>query len=123
MKKNQASVFEIKEQCAKIHTSDLNISTLHPCCQKALACKKVEKQGNCTQKTTKFVKADLKFLEFKKIELPNYSFIEADFHGVKPVVFLSKNPFFTYLQPQTADRAPPQYFGRELLNFIQNYRI
>jgi hypothetical protein len=126
MNQYETSLFTTEHACQKSHDNDADMVGLHACCKKALALKKAkecgEKQGGCTKKTTKFVKADLKFLEFKKTELPNIAF-EA----------ILKTPFFPIFSPKTAtnyadfpilvDRAPPQYFGRWLLNFIQVYRL
>lgn len=99
---------------------------LHACCKKALALKKAkecgEKQGGCTKKTTKFVKADLKFLEFKKMELPNIAF-EAVLETPFFPIFSTKTAANYAALPTLVDRAPPQYFGRWLLNFIQVYRL
>ena len=126
MNQSQTSLFTTEHACQKSHEDDADLSGLHSCCKKALALKKAkecnEKQGGCTKKTTKFVKADLKCLEFKKTELPSIAF-EA----------VLKSPFLLLFSPKIAtnyvaplliaDRAPPQYFGRRLLNFIQVYRL
>lgn len=126
MNQYETSLFITEHACKKAHEDDANMAGLHACCKKALALKKAkecgEKQGGCTKKTTKFVKADLKCLEFKKTELPNIAF-EA----------VLKMPFLSIFSPKIAsnyaaipiisDRAPPQYFGRSLLNFIQVYRL
>jgi hypothetical protein len=134
MNQYETSLFETSHACQKQHEdaaektelTAAETAHLHPCCKRALALKKAQacadKQGNCTQKTVKFVKADLKFLEFKQTPLPKIAFI-----AVVPM------PFFSVFSPKTlpnyppitqiADDAPPQYAGRALLNFIQVYRI
>jgi hypothetical protein len=126
MNQYETSLFTTEHACQKARTAAADLTGLHPCCRKALALKKAkecsEKQGGCTKKTTKFVKADLKFLEFKKTELPTIAFET-----------VLKTPFFSIFSPKIVaqyaalpifvDRAPPQYFGRWLLNFIQVYRL
>lgn len=121
----EVSLFEIEHDCEKeVITLDPEIAKLPPCCQKAmLACHKPsqEHQG-CTKHEKKYLKADLKFLEYKKNELPKspdlelIAFIPHHFYTSPKVSFLSE------IQPIIADRAPPQYYGRKLLNFIQVYR-
>ena len=122
----ETSIFETAHACKKTHEDDGSTAHLHPCCKKALALKKAkectENQGGCTKTTTKFVKADLKCLEFKKTELPKIAF-----SGVLDSLFLpvfSEKNLSNYASiPMIAERAPPQYYGRQLLNFIQVYRI
>lgn len=126
MNQYETSLFTTEHACQKSHEDDADMAGLHPCCKKALALKKAkecrEKQGGCTKKTTKFVKADLKFLELKKTELPKIAF-EAVLNTSFSSVF-SPKPAANYAAlPIIADRAPPQYYGRRLLNFIQVYRI
>jgi hypothetical protein len=122
----ETSLFETAHACPKIHEEDASTAHLHPCCKRALALKKAkegcDKKEGCTQKTTKFVKADLKSLEFKKTALPKIVFIKV----LVPILIPAFTQKYTsnYLSiPLIADRAPPQYFGRQLLNFIQVYRI
>ena len=126
MNQYETSLFTTEHACPKSHEDDADMANLHPCCKKALALKKAkecgEKQGGCTQKTTKFVKADLKCLEFKTTELPNIAF-EAVLKSPFYAVFSPKIVANYAALPIIADRAPPQYFGRRLLNFIQVYRL
>ncbi len=126
MNQYETSLFTTEHACQKSHEEDADMANLHPCCKKALALKKAKecgkKQGGCTQKTTKFVKADLKFLEFKKTELPNIAF-EAVLKAPFPSIFSQKIAANYAALPIIADRAPPPYFGRRLLNFIQVYRL
>ena len=126
MNQYETSLFTTEHACQKSRESDADMAGLHPCCKKALALKKAkecnEKQGGCTKKTTKFVKADLKCLEFKTTELPKIAF-EAVLKTPFLSVFSPKIAANYAALPIIADRAPPQYFGRRLLNFIQVYRI
>lgn len=127
---SETSLFETTHACKKQH-EDATVTTaatahLHPCCKRALAEKKAracaEKQSGCTKTTIKFVKADLKCLGFKTADLPEIEFI-----------LVSNKPFITVFSPKRSlnyvflskiiDREPPQYSGRQLLNFIQVYRI
>jgi hypothetical protein len=122
----EISFFETAHACKKTHEDDVSTAHLHPCCKKALALKKAkecgEKQGGCTKTTIKFVKADLKCLEFKKTALPKIAFISVLEPMPDPV--FSQKQLSNYASiPMIADRAPPQYYGRQLLNFIQVYRI
>ena len=120
------SLFAKAHACPKIHEDEAATAHLHPCCKKALALKKAQacgdKQDGCTKKTITFVKADLKFLEFKKTALPKITFMSV-FERVSAPVFAQKqvSNYASFLL--VADRAPPQYSGRQLLNFIQVYRI
>lgn len=126
MNQYETSLFETAHACKKTHEDDADLANLHPCCKKARALKRAqecgEKQGGCTKTTVKFVKADLKFLEFKKTALPKMAII-----SVPTPIFstdFSEKLLSNYSSiPKIADRAPPQYFGRQLLNFIQVYRI
>jgi hypothetical protein len=126
MNQYDTSLFEKAHACPKTHEDEAATALMHPCCKKALALKKAqacsEKQDGCTKKTTTFVKADLKFLELKKTELPKIAFIR-DLEPTFLPVFAQKTLSNYALIPIVADRAPPQYFGRQLLNFIQVYRI
>lgn len=126
MNQYETSLFITEHACKKSHENDGDRTGLHACCKKALALKKAkecgEKQGGCTKKTTKFVKADLKFLEFKKTELPNIIF-EAVLKTPFSLIFSPKMVANYAALPILVDRAPPQYFGRWLLNFIQVYRL
>jgi hypothetical protein len=122
----ETSLFETAHACKKTHEDDASTANLHPCCKKALALKKAkacsENQGGCTHTTTKFVKADLKCLEFKKTELPKIAFMSV--LEPMPVTVFSQKQLSNYAPiPMIAERAPPQYSGRQLLNFIQVYRI
>ena len=119
----KASLFEIDETCKKEETIDTEIATMPPCCQKAMACHEPSKEHkDCTKHDKKYVKADLKFLEFQKTELPKAPVFDVlvSFHHNHN--FTSKITFLSDIQPLVADRAPPQYYGRKLLNFIQVYR-
>jgi hypothetical protein len=126
MNQYETSLFIKAHACPKTHEKEAATAHLHSCCKKALALKKAqacgEKQDGCTQKTTTFVKANLKFLEFKKTELPKITFISV-FEPMFAPAFAQKqvNNYASF--PIVADRAPPQYSGRQLLNFIQVYRI
>jgi hypothetical protein len=120
MNQYETSLFETAHACKKTHEDDTSTAHLHPCCKKAKECG--VNQGSCTKTTTKFVKADLKCLEFKKTELPKIAFVSV----LEPLfvpVFPEKNLSNYASIPMIADRAPPQYYGRQLLNFIQVYRL
>jgi hypothetical protein len=126
MNQYDTSLFEKAHTCPKTHEDEAATAPLHPCCKKALALKKAqacgEKQDGCTKKTTTFVKADLKFLEFKKTELPKIAFISVWDPTFAPVFAQKQGDNYASF-PMVADSAPPQYSGRQLLNFIQVYRI
>jgi hypothetical protein len=126
MNQYETSLFEKAHACKKTHEDDADLAGLHPCCKKARALKKAqecgEKQGGCTKTTIKFVKADLKFIEFKKTVLPKIT-IESVPTPMFSTVFLGKILSNYASIPRIADRAPPQLYGRQLLNFIQVYRI
>jgi hypothetical protein len=126
MNQYETSLFETAHACKKTHEADASTAHLHDCCKKALALKKAkecsEKKDGCTKTTTKFVKADLKFLEFKKTEFPKIAFVSALLPTIAPVFFSEYlSNYLTF--PIIADRAPPHLYGRQLLNFIQVYRI
>ena len=130
MNQSETSLFETTHACKKQH-EDATVTTaetahLHPCCKRALAEKKAqecaEKQGGCTKTTIKFVKADLKCLEFKKTDLPEITFISVPAHPF--IAVFSPKTLSNYAAiPKIIDDGPPQYSGRQLLNFIQVYRI
>jgi hypothetical protein len=126
MNQYETSLFETTHACKKTHEDDASTANLHPCCKKALALKKAkecgENQRGCTKTTIKFVKADLKCLEFKKTELPKITFL-SDLQPRFVPVFSQKHLSNYASISRVADRAPPQYFGRQLLNFIQVYRL
>jgi hypothetical protein len=126
MNQYETSLFETAHACKKTHEDNTETAHLHPCCKKALALKKAKEcsknQGGCTRTTIKFVKADLKCLEFKKTELPKIAFISI-LESIFVPVFSEKNLSNYASILMIADRAPPQYYGRQLLNFIQVYRI
>jgi hypothetical protein len=122
----EVSLFEIDHKCDKEEEKpDPAIAKMHPCCQKAMmekACKEKKEHKGCTQHEKKYVKADLKFTEFHKTEMPKVPTFEAlpvCFHTIP--VYL-KVAFISEIQPILAYRPPPQYHGRKLLNFIQVYR-
>ena len=122
----ETSLFETAHACPKTHEDEATTTPLHPCCKRALALKNAkegnEKKESCTKKTIKFVKVELKSLELKKTALPKIVFIKVLVPTFIPI-FTQKH-ISNYLSiPLIADRAPPQYFGRQLLNFIQVYRI
>jgi hypothetical protein len=126
MNQYETSLFQTTHACKKTHEDDADTAHLHPCCKKALALKKAkecsEKQGGCTKTTIKLVKADLKFLELKKTALPKIAF-ESVLTPTLSIVFFEKTLSNYASIPRIADRAPPQLYGRQLLNFIQVYRI
>ena len=128
---SQASLFEIEHKCGKEPSESAQLpegfSDLPPCCQKAIkkaACAKGKHNDHdCTKKSKKRIKADLKFLEIKKTEPPVF-----ELYAVEPV-FTSFNERFSpkfdcsNTKSETLPRPPPpQYYGRKLLNFIQVYR-
>ena len=127
---SETSLFETTHACKKQHEDDAvttaETAHLHPCCKRALAEKKArecaEKQGGCTKTTVKFVKADLKCLEFKKTDLPEITFISVSAHP-SIAVFSPKTLSNYAVLSKIIDNGPPQYSGRQLLNFIQVYRI
>ena len=126
MNQSETSLFETAYACKKQHEDAAETAPLHPCCKRALAEKKghecAEKQGGCTKTTIKFVKADLKCLEFKKTDLPEIKFISIPAHPF--IAVFSPKTVSNYASiPQIIDDGPPQYSGRQLLNFIQVYRI
>ena len=126
MNQYETSLFETAHACKKQHEDAAQTTHLHPCCKRALAEKKArecaEKQGGCTKTTIKFVKADLKYLEFKKTDLPEIKFISVSAH-LSTAVFSLKTLSNYAAILQIIDSRPPQYSGRRLLNFIQVYRI
>ena len=126
MNQYETSLFETTHACKKQHEDAAETTPLHPCCKRALAEKKAqecaEKQGGCTKTTIKFVKADLKCLEFKKTDLPEITFISVSAYSF--IAVFSPKTVSNYAIPsKIIDDGPPQYSGRQLLNFIQVYRI
>ncbi len=124
------SLIEIEDNCDKKPSESTPLpegfSDLPLCCQKAIKKGSYSKMGHndhdCTKKTKKLFKADLKFLEIKKTELPNIELLAvvpaASFSTTSPPKFDLIN-----LQTEALPRPPPpQYWGRKLLNFIQVYR-
>ncbi len=119
----KVSLFEIDDTCKKEETLNSEIAKMPPCCQKAMACHEpINEHKGCTKHEKKYVKADLKFLEFQKIELPKAPVFDVLVSFQHNFYFTSKIAFLSDIQPLVADRAPPQYYGRKLLNFIQVYR-
>jgi hypothetical protein len=122
----ELSLFDIEHECPKKHAEeDAFLKKLPPCCQKAMACHKVknaEKDHDCTQKGNKFIKADLKFLEIEKVKLPKFNLKAIVW--AQPKIEFSTRPFSILNSqfPIPIVNPPPQYFGRQLLNFIQVYR-
>lgn len=131
---SQASLFEINHECEKKPSESTDNSELPEgfynmpsCCQKAIkdaACakKKEHNEHDCTKKTKKHLKADLKFLEIKKTELPTIELFAVEYSTPFPEYF-SQNFDITSQELETLPRPPPpQYWGRKWLNFIQVYR-
>ena len=119
----KASLFEIDDTCKKEEILNPEIAKMPPCCQKAMACHEpVKEHKGCTKHEKKYVKADLKFLEFQKNQLPKATVFDVLVSFNHTFDFTSKITFLSDIQPLIADRAPPQYYGRKLLNFIQVYR-
>jgi hypothetical protein len=129
---SQVSLFEINHVCDKKPSESAEclalpegFSDLHPCCQKAIIeanAKKAHDNHDCTKKTKKRLKADLKFLEIKKTELPTLElFADASDFSFPKVISEKKD--LAHLHSETLPRPPPpQYWGRKWLNFIQVYR-
>ena len=126
----EISLVETEHECKEKPSESAQLPEgfydLPPCCQKAIkkeACSKVSKnEQDCTKKTKKIFKADLKFLEIKKTELPTIELLAVVPSASFPEIFM---PTFDRLnlQSEALPRPPPpQYFGRKLLNFIQVYR-
>ena len=124
------SLVDIEDNCDKEPSESESLPegfhNLSPCCQNAIkkeTCSKIGKNDHdCTKKTKKIFKADLKFLEIKKTELPTIELLAVSASASFPKVFV---PIFDRLnlQSEALPRPPPpQYFGRKLLNFIQVYR-
>ena len=114
MNQSETSLFETTHACKKQYEDAAETAHLHPCCKRALAEKKArecaEKQGGCTKTTIKFVKADLKCLEFKKTDLPEIKFIAIPAH-LYIAVFSPKTLLSNYAIPsKIIDDGPPQYF-------------
>jgi hypothetical protein len=125
MNQHETSLFNIEHTCknAVDHDYDEDLKDMPLCCKKAMACEKEKKhnESGCTKKEKKFFKANLKYLEIKKAHL-------VDIQCVMPIL-LKKNTSFLSIKPSISHhtsyinyRPPPQYFGRNLLNFIQVYR-
>ena len=120
----ETSLANIEHHCTKIQ-EDEDLSKLHPCCRKArlAACEKMKKEHDekdCTKREKKFCKADLKFLEITKTEVPQPSFVWVKSLKITPTYFSIAK--IQNLKSEIPTRPPPQYFGRFLLNFIQVYR-
>ncbi len=124
------SFIDLDDNCDKKPSESISLPegfyNLPLCCQNAIkkeACSKIGKNDHdCTKKTKKIFKADLKFLEIKKTELPTIELL-----AVAPLASFPKTFMPTFdrlnLQSEALPRPPPpQYFGRKLLNFIQVYR-
>lgn len=124
------SLVEIEDDCNKKPSESAPLpegfSDLPTCCQKGIKkeiCSKMgHKDHDCTKKTKKLFKADLKFLEIKKTELPRFELFAVVPTASFPMTFSPKFDLIN-LQKETLPRPPPpQYWGRKLLNFIQVYR-
>ena len=124
------SLVEIEDDCDKKPSESTPLPegfyNLSACCQKAIIKEAYAKMDHndqdCTKKTKKLFKADLKFLEIKKTELLGIELL-----AVVPTVPFSTtfSPKFDLINLQTEALPrppPPQYWGRKLLNFIQVYR-
>ena len=91
---SQISLFEIDHVCDKKPSESTPLPEdfydLPPCCQKAIkkaACEKnVHNDHDCTKKTKKHFKADLKFLEIKKTELP-----VLELFSIAPSIYFPEN--------------------------------
>lgn len=125
----EVSLFEIEHQCNKEEEPQtaVDISHLHPCCQKAMrekACAQQKKEHKgCTKHDKKYFKADLKFTEFHKTEMPETAFLAVEDFCLPSFPVYSSIRFISEIQAQIIYRPPPpQYYGRKLLNFIQVYR-
>lgn len=119
----EVSLFKIDDKCKKEETVDIEIANMPPCCQKVMTCHEpVKEHKDCSKHEKKYVKADLKFLEFQKTELPKAPVFDVLVSFYHNFYLTSKITFLSEIQPLVADRAPPQYYGRKLLNFIQIYR-
>jgi hypothetical protein len=125
MNQYEASLFNIEHTCknAVSHEDDEDLKDMPPCCKKAMACakEKQHEESGCTKKEKKFFKANLKYLEIKKSELVDIQWVKTD---VRCTTF-DVPPTISYIKHQASYinyRPPPQYFGRNLLNFIQVYR-
>ena len=124
---SKVSLFDIEHRCEKEPSESVKhsegFSDLHPCCRKVLlknACEKHEK--DCTRKAKKIIRADLKFLEIKKTEVPVFELL-ADARVRSFYVNSEPTTAFYYPKTETLPRPPPpQYWGRKWLNFIQVYR-
>ena len=123
MDQYKASLFEIDDTCKEEESNAHEMAQLPPCCQKAMTCHEpIKEHKDCSKHDKKYVKADLKFLEFQKNELPKAPVFDVLVSFDYNFYFTSKITFLSDIQPLVADRAPPQYYGRKLLNFIQVYR-
>ena len=126
MNQYEASLFNIEHTCKNAidHEEEEDLKDLAPCCKKAMACAKAKQHedSGCTKKEKKFFKANLKYLEIKKAQLVDIQWVLTD---VRCEMYDVRRLTFTYIEPQISYinyRPPPQYFGRDLLNFIQVYR-
>ena len=127
---SQASLFEIDHVCQKKPSASTPLPEgfydLPPCCQKAIkektCAKDVHKDQDCTKKTKKLLKADLKFLEIKKTELPTIELFAVEPSPSFPEIFIQKQDLRNLHSEILPRPPPPQYWGRKWLNFIQVYR-
>jgi hypothetical protein len=128
---SEVGFFEIEHHCTAAHGDETGLAT-HPkfknlpaCCKKALTCHNPEKgkkdKHDCTKKTRKYLKADLKYLEVKKTELPKLELLAILYTPNKPN-YTAQTPLILNYKFSIPRKPPPQYYGRKLLNFIQVYR-
>ena len=135
-KESKVSFFDIQHNCKDKHTPpsvSAPTEKTHSCCSKKKACHKPQTADNntakttcndrdCTKKEVKIVKAELVFLETEKQKFAEYT-------AFNPY-FPTKNPIFLHFSDYVSQvtcavqpsRPPPQYAGRDRLNFIQTYR-
>lgn len=119
MDQYKLSLFEISDPCEKEEPTG-DVTT---CCKTDTNCfESTKEHTDCTKHETKYVKADLKFIEIQKIEFPKMPVLDLAVAASNNYYHRNHFIFLSYIQPLLADRAPPQYYGRKLLNFIQVYR-
>ncbi|MBL7817704.1 MAG: hypothetical protein JNL70_22040 [Saprospiraceae bacterium] len=129
--KSETSLFDIAHQCEKEPSENAlqlpeGFYNMHPCCQKAIKdalCKKTGHDNHdCTKKTKKHLKADLKFLEIKKSELPTIELLAIQPQHNTPLFSEVKIEAYCPITQALPRPPPPQYSGRDRLNFLQVYR-
>lgn len=131
----QVSLLELKDDCegeVKNHSNCCKSThcdkqeaekELKSCCSKFAKYKKTTEKP-CTKKGKKYLKADLKFFlsekEDKKSKIIDFQYITKDF---QEETLFSNLVFQQLLSSQPTHAPPPRIYGRELLAFVQNYRI